>query len=258
MKKVFALFFALIALAPLHAGWKKTVTKGGKTTVTGDAETMARHEKQEQARAAYQKDIAAAPRRGPTDPIAVTLLTPVWDGKNRNENHERANQMLLNEFKNDPVLRVTQVAIPRASGRDSGADSDLAAEASRRGKGGAVFVSTFLGTEAALGRKKDGKLAVGQAIVYKARVFSPYTADSKDAKELGNLLQTTQMVKKLAVEIRARILNDLGPRLPAPAAVAEIDKKNTAGGLREQAGIEPGDDAKTVLKKLLKPKVKPE
>ncbi|TXH21798.1 MAG: hypothetical protein E6Q99_09540 [Elusimicrobia bacterium] len=50
----------------------------------------------------------------------------------------------------------------------------------------------------------------------------------------------------------------LGPRLPAPAAVAEIDKKNTAGGLREQAGIEPGDDAKTVLKKLLKPKVKPE
>lgn len=50
----------------------------------------------------------------------------------------------------------------------------------------------------------------------------------------------------------------LGPRLPAPAAVAEINKKHMAGGLREQAGIEPGDDAKTVLKKLFKPKAKPE
>jgi len=258
MKRWLVATLAVALLVPLHAEWKKTVTKGGKTTVTGDAETMARHENQERARAAYEKDIASAPRRGPTDPIAVTLLTPVWDGEYRNENHERANQMLLNEFKNDPVLRVTQVTIPRATGRDSGADTDLAAEASRRGKGGDVFVSTFLGTEAALGRKKDGKRAVGQAIVYKARVFSPYAADGKEAKELGNLLQTTQMVKKLAVETRALIVNDLGPRLPAPAAVEEINKKHMTGGLGEQAGIEPGDDAKTVLKKLFKPMAKPE
>lgn len=258
MKRSLVLVLAFLMLAPLHAGWKKTVTKGGKTTVTGDAETMAKHEQQQQARAAYQKEIAAAPRRSSGGPIRVTLLTPVWDGRNRNDNHERADQMLLNEFKNDPVLRVTLVTIPRNTGRDKADDDTLAAEANRRGKGGDVFVSTFLGTEAALGRKGDGKLAVGKAIAYKASVFSPYATPPVEAKELGNLLQTTQMVKTLAKKIRSIILEDLGPRLPSPAAVAEINKKHLGDGLRNEAGIQPGDDPKTVLKKLFKPKTNPQ
>lgn len=258
MKRWLVATLAVTLLFPLHAEWKKTVTKGGKTIVTGDAKTMARIEKHQQARAAYEKDIAAAPRRAAGDPIRVTLLTPVWDGRDRNDNHERANQMLMNEFKDDPVLRVTMVNIPRRSGRDRADDAALVEEASLRGKAGDVFVATQLGTEAALGRKGNGKLAVGNAIAYKARVFSTFTPDSRDAKELGNLLQTTSMVKKLAGKIRAAVLNDLGPRLPAPAAVAEINKKHFGDGLRDEAEIAPGDDPKTVLKKLFKPKPKPQ
>lgn len=254
MKKWLIVVVAVSMLAPLHAEWKKTVTKGGKTTVTGDAKTMARVEKQKRARAAYEKDIAAAPRRAAGDPIRVTLLTPVWDGRDRNDNHERANQMLLSEFKNDPILRVTMVNIPRRSGKDKSDDGALAEEAALRGQGGDVFVATQWGTEAAIGRQGNGKLAVGNAIAYKARVFSPFTPEAPDAKELGNLLQTTPMVKKLAGKIRAAILNDLGPRLPAPDAMAEINKKHFGAALSNEAGIAPGDDPKTVLKKLFKQK----
>ena len=254
MRALIAMLILGFVAAPSHAGWKKTVTKGGKTTVTGDAETMARHEREKEARAAYDKEIAAAPRRAASDPIRVTLLNPVWNGKNKNDNHNRANKMLLDEFKNDPVLRVTMADIPRRTGKDQADVDTLVAEAKNRKKAGEVYIVTTLGTEAALGRTKDGKAAVGNAIVYKADVYSAYEAGSRNVKELGNILQTTQMVKNVAKRVGEIVRNDIGPRLPSAEAVAEINKKHMRSALAAETGIEPGDDAKTIMKKLFAPK----
>lgn len=252
MKKWLPLLLLALAVSG-QAGWKKTVTKGGKTTVTGDAETMAQVEQENKDKAAYQKEIAQAPRRAPTDPIRVTILNPVWEGKNRNENQERANKMLLDEFKNDAVLKVVMADIPRKMG-DRGDLDLLVEEAGKKNKGGDVYIHTLLGTEAALGRRADGKVAVGNAIVYKAEITSPYVAGAKQVKELGNLLQTTQMVKNVAAKSAELIKNDIGPRLPSPQAVEEINKKYMTSALQRQTGIQPGDDTKTMLKKLFKPK----
>jgi hypothetical protein len=251
MKKWLPLLIAALAAVPSDAGWKKTVTKGGKTTVTGDAETMAQVERDEKAKAAYQKDIAQAPRRAPSDPIRVVLLNPIWEGKDRNENLERANKMLLDEFKGDPVLQVTMADIPRKAG-ESGAAETLIREAGNKRKSGDVYLHTYLGTEAALGRTKDGKVGVGNALVYKADVYSAYEPGSKQVKELGNLLQTAQMIKGVAKKSGDIIRNDIGPRLPSPAAVDDINKKH----LQTALGIQPGDDNKAVLMKLFKPKKK--
>lgn len=254
MKALFPVLMFALAAAPLSAGWKKTVTKGGKTTVTGDAETMAQVERENQAKAAYQKDLAAAPRRAPTDPIRVTLLNPVWDGKDKNDNLNRANQMLAAEFKDDSVIRIAVADIPRRSGKDQASVDVLVAEAVARRKAGDVYIHTMLGTEAALGRKADGGVAVGNAIIYKAEVFSAYEPGARTAKELGNLFQTGQMVKNVAAKVGEIIKADLGPRLPSAKAVEEIHKKHTQSALEREAGIAPGDDAKTRLKKLFKPR----
>ena len=253
MKMFFAVLIFAMATCPAHAAWKKTVTKGGKTTVTGDPETMAQVEKENQAKAAYQKDIAAAPRRAPTDPIRVTLLNPIWEGKERNENLERANKMLADELKADPLLQVTLADIPRKKGDRSDTDI-LIAEAANKRKAGDVYIHTALGTEAALGRKADGKLAVGNAIAYKADVRSAYEPGVKDAKELGNILQTTQMVKALGKKLGDIIKNDIGPRLPSAKAVDEITKKHARSAFMQETGIEAGDDTKTMLKKMFKPR----
>jgi hypothetical protein len=229
--KIWMMALSLALAGTADAAWKMKVTKGGQTTTTGDSETMEKHEQDEKAKAEHQKAIAAAPRRAATDPISVVIVA---EGKT-DENLERANKMLADELKKDPLLKVS-LAKARS--------------------GGEVYVVPFLGTEAALGRKANGKMAVGNAIVYKADVTSAYEPGARNAKELGNLMQTGQMVKSLAVNIAKIVKTEIGPKLPSAAAVAEINKKHMKSSVMSQTGIEAGDDAKTMMKKLFKPRNK--
>jgi hypothetical protein len=140
--------------------------------------------------------------------------------------------------------------IPRRTGRDTADAATLIQIAGEKRKAGDVYLLPSLGTEAALGRRANGKLAVGNAIVYKSDIRSAYDPGLVQVKELGNLLQTTQMVKNVAKKSGDVIKNDIGPRLPSAQAIRDINKRYFQSAL----GLSPGDDKKELLKKLFKSK----
>jgi hypothetical protein len=257
MRVLMVLAFLLLSMSPAQAGWQKTVTKGGKTTVTGDPETMAKLEKENKSREAYDKEIAAAPRRQASDPIRVVFLSPLSGEERQKQNLEGLHQALINEFNGDPVIQIVKVDLPKRKHEMSRDESlnGLIQMANAKGKSGDVYVLDRVGAEDVYGIDKNTKkLATAKAFVYSAEMRSSFDPKVHTAKDMGSLFQNVQIVKNLAQKMSQVIKNDIGPTLPASAAVAEINKKYMNAGLKEQTGIEEGDDAKTVLKKLFKPR----
>lgn len=257
MKIILALAVLITAISPSEAAWKKTVTRGGKTTVTGDAETMARHEKDQKARAAYDKEIAAAPRRAAADPIRVVFVNPTDEKERKKQGLDKLHAALLAEFAGDPILKIQNVDLPagKSAGSEATTLEGMIAAANQKGKSGDVYVYARVGSEDVYGiSKTTKKLATAKALVYSAQMRPHHGTAVKDAKEMGSLFQNVQIVKNLAKKIGDTIKTEIGPTLPSSQAVAEINKKHMSASLREQTGIEEGDDAKTVLKKLFKPR----
>jgi hypothetical protein len=249
----------IIWFNPAEAAWKKTVTKGGETTVTGDPETMAQIEKDKKARAAYQKEISEAPRRNNNDPIKVIFLSHLSEKERKEQKLDKIHAGLLKEFEGDSVIitkRYNHIVDKYSVSRDRSL-AGLIQQANKNGKSADVYVLTQLGTENALGKnKKTGKIVATKVLAYRAEIKSNYDSKVHKAKRKGTIFQNVQIVKDLAKDIRRIVKNKIGPELPSPSAVSEINKKYMTASIREQTGIEPGDDAKTILKKLFKPRKK--
>jgi len=259
MIKKYTLGFVLafVILGASYSAWQKSVTVGGKTTVTGDPETMAQLEKDKKAQEEYQKEIDAAPRRKPADPIKLVFVNPTSEKERIDGNEEGMHKALLAEFKNDPLLVISNVDLPR--GRNAMADDykliALINEAKKGGKGGDAFVLVQLGTEDAIGKDAKGKLVGVKALAYKAQMSSGYNYKPQEAKELGTIFQTQEMVNKLAVKIKAAVKNDIGPTLPAPESVNQINGKYAADNKTGKEGVQK-IDATDLFKNLFKKKSK--
>jgi hypothetical protein len=249
----------LLIFNTVDAGWQKTVTKGGKTTVTGDSETMAKLEKDKKTGAAYRKEISRAPRRKSNDPIKVTFLSHLSEKERKEQKLDKIHAGLLKEFEGDPIIKVDRYYFKK--GRNSisrdRSFTGLIQQANSSGKSADVYVLTSLGAEDAVGKnKKTGKLVATKALAYRAEIMSAYNSKVHKAKQRGTIFQNVKIVKDLANDINGTIKNKIGPDLPSPSAVAKINKKYRTASLREATGIEEGDDAKTILKKLFRPKKK--
>jgi hypothetical protein len=252
MKSSLHYLAALLVLAsnPAHAGWTRTVSHNGKTTVTGDSESMAQKDKQEALRADVQKAIAEAPKRQANDPIRVVFLHPK-SGDNSIQNQDKLQAALLDEFKNDPILRVFNADVPVESHTSAPSLDALRAYAGSHGKGGDVYVLARPGTEDVIGRNKStGKLAQGKAFAYKAESVSAYEPTRYHDKELGSIFDNVQITKALAAKIKITIKEKIAPGLPSPTAVAEIQKKFVPSGSQEQSTNQLSEDKKEMLRKL--------
>ncbi len=239
------------------AGWTKTVTKGGKTTVTGDSESMDKMEKDEKTRAAYRNEISSAPRRQSRDPIKVTFLSHLSEKERKEQKLDKIHAGLLKEFEGDPIIKVARYDYKKERNSISRDRSftGLIQQAKSRGKSADVYVLTSLGAENAVGRnKKNGKLVATKVLAYRAEIMSAYNSTVHKAKQKGTIFQNVKIVKDLSKDIKQTIKNKIGPDLPSPSAVAKINKKYRTASLREATGIEEGDDAKTILKKLFRTK----
>ncbi len=256
----------IIGFSPVEAGWKKTVTMGGKTTVTGDPETMAKLEKEKKTKAAYQKEISEAPRRNANDPIRVTFLSHLSEKERKKQNLDKIHAALLKEFEGDPIIKATKFYAndDRYYKSHVPSISVLIKEAKRKGKSADVYVLTQLGSEDAIGRnRKTGKFVATKALAYRAEITPFYESKVHEAKRFGTIFQSVQMVNGLAKDIKRIVKYEIGPQLPSPSAVSEINKKYRSATLSKQQrqfadkyGIKPGDDPKAVLRKLFKLKKK--
>ena len=247
----------VLVCSTADAGWTKTVTKGGKTTVTGDSETMAKMEKDKKTGDSYQNEISRAPRRQSSEPIKVTFLSQLSEKERKEQKLEKIHAGLLKEFEGDPIIKVARYDYKKERNSRSRDRSltGLIQQANSRGKSADVYVLTSLGAENAVGRnKKNGKLVATQVLAYRAEIMSAYNTAVHKAKQKGTIFQNVKIVKDLSRDIKRTIKNDIGPDLPSPSAVARINKKYRTASLREATGIEEGDDAKTILKKLFRPK----
>ena len=250
------LFSAVSLVACAGGSWTvKKTGLDGKTTVTGDPESLARHEAQQKAQADYASAIAAAPRRGATDPIEVVVFEPsVSEDLKKALNAQQANDAIVRELSAEPLFRVKTVGSVKDSfGRPPTSLDGYIQAASERGTAGDVYVWPHLMLEDAIG-KSGGKLVAAKAFTLKAEVVSAYGTGKKEPSARGTVFQNVQVLKEGSQRVRSAILQDLGPGLPSREAVASIQKSQRDAqmqALQQQAGINPEDDSGTRLRKLL-------
>jgi hypothetical protein len=252
--RLLSLLSAVSLAACAGGSWTvKTTGLDGKTTVKGDPESIARHEAQQKAQDDYASAIAAAPRRGATDPIEVVVFEPsVSEDLKKALNAQQASDTIVRELSAEPLFRVKKVGgVKDGFGRPP---TSMDGYIQAAGTAGDVYVWPHLMLEDAVGRAGNGKLVAAKAFTLKAEVVSAYGTGRKEPSARGNVFQNVQVLKEGSQRVRSAILQDLGPGLPSREAVASIQKSQRDAqmqAVQQQAGINPEDDAGTRLRKLL-------
>jgi hypothetical protein len=244
------------ALAACAGGTWTTKTTGadGRTTVRGDAQSVARHEAQENEKEAYARALAAAPRRGPMDPIEVVVLEATLADSLKGIDAAQAQVLFVKELEGEPLFRVKVAKGAKdAFGRPPGTIEGQVAAAAERGVTGDVYVWPHLLLEDAVGLSGKGKLVAAKAFTLKTEIVSGYGTGAAAPSRRGSVFQNVQVLRDGAKECRKVILTTLGPGLPSRAAVADLQRERMSAqqkALVEKAAADPSSAEARFLKLL--------
>ena len=235
------------ALAACAGGsWTmKTTGADGKTTVRGDADSVARHEAQQKEKDEYARALAAAPRRGPMDPIEVVVLeATVAENLKGSLDAAQAQAVLVKELEGEPLFRVkgAKGGAKDTFGRAPTTLEDHVAAAAERGISGDVYVWPHLLLEDAVGVSGQGKLVAAKAFTLKSDVASAYGTGKAAPSTRGSIFQNAQVLRRGASDCRKAILSDLGPGLPSRDAVAALQRERMSAqqkALLDRAAADP-------------------
>jgi hypothetical protein len=240
------------------AGMTVTTTRtglDGKTVVTSsDPAEQARIDAAEREKEAYAKAVAEAPRRAPQDIIEVAVFeSSVDEALSKSLDRKQLDESLLRELSSDSLLRIIAVGGLSGGAARAGASTEDRIDAARaKGLSPDVWLLPHVFLADAVGTS-GGKLVSVKAFTLRGDAVSAYGTGASQAQDQGTLFQNVQVVKNAASKTRAVILEQLGPHLPSREAVAGLEKerrRKQMASIEEQAGIEPGDDAQTRLRKI--------
>lgn len=200
------------------------VTREGNTVVRDEKDPMAQQYLAEKKREelavveeeARQERIRNARKRYPSDPIYVAVL-PIELGPDlasAQHSDDAVYQQILQEFKDDPVIRlVTREDIRRSEwtriGKAlTGTDPKVAPAAD-------VTVRSTGDLKEVVGiSRKTGKPAKGVQIILEAQISSNFLSAEYSVQETGNVFDNVEMTRRFAAQIKRIIKTRIGPDIP--------------------------------------------
>jgi len=193
-------------LSACGAGHSTTVADN--TDVPRADETLVPQEGAETGQAEPSDVAEVVPKRSPNDPIFVNLAVPVLDSKMRKAEKPKGAiaQYLRNEFASDPIVRLIPHSKPAKKqkvAQTTPPTPDVEVTSS-------VSVQEVLGINA-----KTGKPKKILNILFEATISSQSPPATYRVSESGHILKNMAVSKRFAKQIRAVIVEKIGPDLPA-------------------------------------------
>jgi major membrane immunogen (membrane-anchored lipoprotein) len=203
-----------------------TVTdKDGHIVSTDDPEARAKADAATKEREERQAALAAAPKRGPGDPIQVALFQTVMsEDLRKTTNKDGVFPYLRKEFDNDPVIRPLEQGQVDRYARDYDFRTGQYKSFSSLDRGpqflsADVYVESFAKLEDKVGiNRATGKVGSAPFLVYTATITSEYGDRPVEVTEDGFVLANLDVTRKFADKIKAAVRDQLGPNIPREAA----------------------------------------
>jgi hypothetical protein len=207
-------FLSVLGIVTL--GLALAACAGGDYASTGDGDdSLAKQQldaaamgEQTQANKSEQAGtLSVSPKRGPQDPIYVTLAPPVLDKKMQEAEKPKGSvaQQIRKELSSDPVIQLLagnkRATAGKSSPASSIADVTVASKVSMMEKKGM--------------NRKTGKAGKITTVVMEATITSQSPPAIYTVYESGHVLQNTEVSKRFAKQIRQVIVEKVGPQIPA-------------------------------------------
>jgi hypothetical protein len=159
--------------------------------------------KREEQFAAFKR----GPKRQPTDPIYVSLVQPVLDGKMQQVEKSKGavSDQLRSEFVSHPVITLVNPALSGKTVHAGIAQSIADVEVAPK-----VWVRESRGVAV-----ETGKPVKLMEVVYEATITSQVSPDVYTVSELGKGLADAEASKRFARQVKRVILEKIGPTIPA-------------------------------------------